>query len=37
MIDDESVTATSWTLAEVEQFRAAIRDERLLACSPAGS
>lgn len=32
MIDDDSATAKSWTLAEVEQFRAAIRDERLLAC-----
>lgn len=32
IIGDESVTAKSWTLAEVEQFRAAIRDERLLAC-----
>ena len=32
IIDDKPETSKSWTLAEVEQFRAPVREDRLFAC-----
>jgi integrase len=32
IIDEEPETRKSWTLAEVEQFRASVREDRLFAC-----
>ena len=32
LVDEKAETSKSWTLAEVEQFRASVRDDRLFAC-----